>query len=311
MKKITQLFNALIICLFILTGCSTNEFDSKFEIKLYTRDATSGTRDGFFTGIGLSEAKEDNSPLRIEGLGTVESNGDMINSIKNDKYGIGYISMSSLNETEVKGLSFEGVSPTEENVLNGTYTLTRNFNYIIREDYEVKEKQQIIEAFLAYLQTQEGKSTMQSEGGILEVKSNDPTWDSIKSNYEIVFKDNSNITIYFGGSTSVSKMATALANEFSDLCGNVKFSHNYHGSSDAYKKTQGKDKNSTGYFDMAFASRDFKLDSSEQAAEGTYGTLCIDAIVAIVNTENSITNITKAQLKDIYTGFIKNWNELN
>ena len=311
MKKITQLFIALIICLFILTGCSTNEFDSKFEINLYTRDTTSGTRDGFFTGIGLSEAKEDNSPLRIEGLGTVESNGDMINSIKNDKYGIGYISMSSLNETEVKGLSFEGVSPTEENVLNGTYTLTRNFNYIIREDYEVKEKQQIIEAFLAYLQTQEGKSTMQSEGGILEVKSNDPTWDSIKSNYEIVFKDNSNITINFGGSTSVSKMATALANEFSDLCGNVKFSHNYHGSSDAYKKTQGKDKNSTGYFDMAFASRDFKLDSSEQAAEGTYGTLCIDAIVAIVNTENSITNITKAQLKDIYTGFIKNWNELN
>ena len=311
MKKITQLFIALIICLFILTGCSANEFDSKFEIKLYTRDTTSGTRDGFFTGIGLSEAKEDNSPLRIEGLGTVESNGDMINSIKNDKYGIGYISMSSLNETEVKGLSFEGVSPTEENVLNGTYTLTRNFNYIIREDYEVKEKQQIIEAFLAYLQTQEGKSTMQSEGGILEVKSNDPTWDSIKSNYEIVFKDNSNITINFGGSTSVSKMATALANEFSDLCGNVKFSHNYHGSSDAYKKTQGKDKNSTGYFDMAFASRDFKLDSSEQAAEGTYGTLCIDAIVAIVNTENSITNITKAQLKDIYTGFIKNWNELN
>lgn len=311
MKKITQLFIALIISLFILTGCSTDEFDSKFEIKLYTRDTTSGTRDGFFTGIGLSEAKEDNSPLRIEGLGTVESNGDMINSIKNDKYGIGYISMSSLNETEVKGLSFEGVSPTEENVLNGTYTLTRNFNYIIREDYEVKEKQQIIEAFLAYLQTQEGKSTMQSEGGILEVKSNDPTWDSIKSNYEIVFKDNSNITINFGGSTSVSKMATALANEFSDLCGNVKFSHNYHGSSDAYKKTQGKDKDSTGYFDMAFASRDFKLDSSEQAAEGTYGTLCIDAIVAIVNTENSITNITKAQLKDIYTGFIKNWNELN
>ena len=96
MKKITQLFIALIICLFILTGCSTNEFDSKFEIKLYTRDATSGTRDGFFTGIGLSEAKEDNSPLRIEGLGTVESNGDMINSIKNDKYGIGYISMSSI-----------------------------------------------------------------------------------------------------------------------------------------------------------------------------------------------------------------------
>ena len=142
MEKIIKLFIVLIISLFIFTGCSGSGFDSSFEIKLYTRDSTSGTRDGFFTGIGLSEAKEDNSPLRIEGLGTVESNGDMINSIKNDKYGIGYISMSSLNENEVKGLYFEGVSPTEENVLNGTYTLTRNFNYIIRQNYEAKEKRQ-------------------------------------------------------------------------------------------------------------------------------------------------------------------------
>ena len=111
-------------------------------------------------------------------------------------------------------------------------------------------------------------------------------------------------------STSVSKLAQALANEFSNLCGNVKFSHNYHGSSDAYKKTQGTDKDSTGYFDMAFASRDFKLDSSEQAVEGTYGALCIDAIVPVVNLENTCSQITKDQLVKMYTGVYTKWNEI-
>lgn len=310
MKKIIKLASLLLITLLTLVGCTSQGFDESSEIKLYTRDTTSGTRDGFFTGIGLSDAKEDNSPLKIKGLGTVESNGDMIKSIKNDMYGIGYISMSSAEASGLNALSFEGVLPTEENVLSEAYTLTRNFNYIIRTEFASAEKEQIIEAFLAYLGTQEGKATMQSEGGILEVKSTDPTWNSIKDNYPITAKDNSNITINFGGSTSVSKMATALANEFSNLCGNVKFSHDYHGSSDAYKKTQGVDKNSTGYYDMAFASRDFKLDGSEAATLGTYDRLCIDAIVVVVNMENKLSNITKTQLVNMYTGVINNWNEV-
>lgn len=310
MKKILKLTGLLLVVLCGLVSCSSKKFNSDSEIKLYTRDTTSGTRDGFFTGIGLSEAKEDNSPLKIDNLGTVESNGDMINSIKNDKYGIGYISMSSLENSGVKGLCYEEIEPTEENVLNGSYTLTRNFNYIIRIDYTSDEKEQIVEAFLAYLGTQEGKTTMQSEGGILEVKASDPTWESIKNNYEIVSKDNSNVTINLGGSTSVSKMAIALANEFSNLCGNVNFSHDYHGSGDAYKKTQGENKDNIGYYDIAFASRDFKLDSTEVAKEGTYGTLCIDAIVPVVNLENTLSNITKEQLVKIYTGIYTKWNEV-
>lgn len=309
MKKL-QFIGLLLVMIAGLAGCSNKEFKTESEIRLYTRDTTSGTRDGFFTGIGLSNAKEDNAPLKVEGLGIVESNGDMIYSIKNDKYGIGYISMASFKDAGLKGLYYEGVEPIEENVLNGTYTLTRNFNYIIRTEFATTEKEQIIEAFLAYLGTQEGKSTMQSEGGILNITSNDPTWDSIKDNYEITSKDNSSITIHFGGSTSVANMAMALAEEFSNLCGNVSFLHDYHGSGDAYKKTQGVDKDATGYYDMAFASRDFKLDSAEPALEGTYGNMCIDAIVVVVHIENTCVTITKEQLVKMYTGVYTKWNEV-
>ena len=44
----------------------------------------------------------------------------MVESIKNDEYGIGYISLSSLKDSGLKGLIYEGIAPTEENVLNGS-----------------------------------------------------------------------------------------------------------------------------------------------------------------------------------------------
>lgn len=310
MKKVLLLGTALLGAL-SLAGCSQGEaFDVNSDIKLYTRDTTSGTRDGFFTGIGLEVAKDKNDPLKNEGLGTVESNGDMITSIKNDKYGIGYISLSTLESSGLKGLTYEGAKPTEENVLAGSYTLKRNFNFITRTEYSSDTKKQIVDAFLAYLTTQEAKTIMKNDGGILEVKTTDPTWEEVKKNHPISTKDNSSITINFGGSTSVSNMAKALAQEFSSLCGNVKFSHDYHGSGDAFKKTQGKDKDNVGNYDIAFASRDFKLDSSEKAAEGSYGTLCIDAIVPVVNPENKYSSVTKTNLVDMYTGKINKWNEL-
>ena len=101
-----------------LSSCGSNDE----VIKIYTRDTTSGTRDGFFTGIGLSSAKEDNTPLK-KGYIEVDSNGDMISAIKNDKNGIGYISLSSLEDSGLKGLVYEGVEPTEANVLNSSYAL--------------------------------------------------------------------------------------------------------------------------------------------------------------------------------------------
>ncbi|MGM9971760.1 MAG: substrate-binding domain-containing protein [Anaeroplasmataceae bacterium] len=289
---------------FGLSSCNSDE-----AIKVYTRDTTSGTRDGFFTTIGMEEAKTDNA-LLVNGYIEVDGNGTMISSIKNDDKGIGYISLATLEESGLKGLTYEGVIPTEENVLNETYKLTRNFNYCVRSDNDYKDEktERIVEAFQAYLTTSDAKATIKSKDGILSIGSSDPTWDSIKSQYTICNEDNSNVTIHFGGSTSVEKIAKALSQEFSTLCGNFVAEHNHTGSGDAFKRTQGSEKDGANALEIAFLSRELK--SSEACSAGTSGKICTDAIVVVVNKNNSYSSTTAADLVKIYKGEITKWSDL-
>ena len=234
------------------TGSSNQvAFDVLKNIKVYTRDTDSGTRDGFFTKIGLKNNVKSNEGL-VTDIVTTSGNGDMVLKIKNDEYSIGYISLSSLEESSLNGLKYDGVEPTEENVLSKSYELTRNFNYITRVDFDSDEKKQIVEAYVAYLSTKEAKATIIANSGIVKINSTDKSWNDIKANYPICGKDNSNITIKFGGSTSVEKIAKALSQEFASKCGNFKPEHNHGGSGDAYKFTQGEEKDSTSKLDVGF-----------------------------------------------------------
>ena len=299
----TLILGAALSGVTALSSCSSKEK----TISIYTRDTTSGTRDGFFTGIGLSEAKEDNTSLK-SGYIEVGSNGDMINSIKNDVNGIGYISLSSLSEAGVKGLVYEGVEPTEANVLSGKYKLTRNFNYCLRESYENVTNKEICDAFVAYMSSIEGKATIKDKGGILETSSQDKSWEELKANYAVTSKDNSSITISVGGSTSVKSIVSALLLEFSSKCGGFKYNYNPTGSSDAYKRTNGSEKDGANYCDLAFLSREFKTE--EALDEKLKGKMCIDAIVAVVNNKNNISKVSAVNLRDIYTGAITKWDEV-
>jgi phosphate transport system substrate-binding protein len=306
MRKNKSVLLTLALGALSLAACSQTEA----SIVVYTRDTTSGTRDGFMTAIDFETAKADDSVL-VSGYVEVASNGDMISAVKNDSNGIGYISYSTLSTSGLTGLSYEGIAASETTVLDATYQMTRNFNYITRSTYGSDSVQEIVEAFVAFLSTKDAKATMQEEGGILTIADSDPTWSSIKASYPIATSDNSAVTVKLGGSTSVADMSVALTDEFSPLCGNFVAEHNHTGSGDAYKRTQGTDKDSTSYLDVGFASREFKTSSSEPAADGTTGKMCTDAIVAVINSSNaSLTNITAEKLKGIYSGTITKWSEL-
>lgn len=307
MKKLF-LFLFLGLSLFIV-GCENVDFDESSKIVVYTRDTNSGTRDGFFTGIEFEDAVKDNTKLKSDAV-QVESNGDMITKVKNDINGIGYISLASYNSDDLNGLKFGGVVPTEENVNNGTYKLTRNFNYIVADYSEStnnteKVKQKLIDAFLVFLTTKEAKTIIKANDGIVTINETDPSWESEKPT---ISDDLSNITLNVGGSTSVEKIAKKLFETFKESYTGLQVVHNHGGSGDAYKKTQGTEK---GTLDVGFASREFKITSSEPAKDNTYGKIAVDAIVVVVNKDNTvITDASKDLLKKIFSGEADTWEDV-
>ncbi len=174
---------------------------------------------------------------------------------------------------------------------------------------EDQKANEIVQAYVAYMSTVEGKAIIAAEGGIVETSSSDPNWADIAEDYPIVDEDNSEVTVKFGGSTSVEGVARALSASFSSLAGDFIPEHNHTGSGDGYKRVQGEEKDGASKAHIGFASRDFK--DTEQGAAGTYGRLAWDAVVVVVDdTNNSLTNITAAQTKAVYDGTTTDWSAL-
>ena len=308
MKKIILVLTLLLTL--SVAACTTEAEAFDGAIKVYTRDTSSGTRDGFMNGIGFGAATKDDSIL-APGF-VVAGNAEQVAAVQTDKFAIGYVSLSTLNTTLFKGLHFEGVAPTEANVLNGTYKLARNFNVMLRDSYaaygdDAAAYEALSKAFLAYMQSREGLLSISQAGGIVDVASGQP-WDTVKANHPICAQNNSALTLKIGGSDSVEKIATEISPDFSAKCGNVKPEHNHTGSSNAFRGTNG---NASGLTDalslhVGFASREF----TAQEPATTRVRIAIDAIVAIIHKDNPVENVTAAQLKAIYDGTTKNWSEL-
>lgn len=312
MKKFV-LSMMVLFAVIAAAGCQTTTttttqapFDTTKNITVYTRDTTSGTRAGFMAGIGFAEAETNDSVL-VEGF-IIKDNTAILNAMSIDEYGIGYVSLSSVNNT-VKGLNFDGVAPTEANVINNTYGLKRPFMYMLRADgdYPSVAVEEIVKAFVAFLATTDGGDIIANNGAVT-LPSN-ATWDSIKAEHDVCESDNSGVVVRFGGSDSIQKVAQALTAAFRAKCGNFVAEHDHTGSGDAYKRTNDPAIKDTAVGkDVGFASRFFK--STEAVAESLTGQLAWDAIVAIVHLNNPLVNVTAADLKSIYDGTYLVWSAL-
>lgn len=313
MKK-TMSILAIMLIGFSLIACSSKTttsaetlFDETKSINVYTRDTTSGTRTGFMDGIGFPEAATSDSVLANGFL--IKDNTGILTTISIDEYGIGYISLSSVNST-IKGLKFNGVSPTEANVINDTYALKRPFMWMVRAngDYPSQNVEKIVKAFIAFLGTTDGSDIINNQGAIALPSTT--TWDSIKVNHDVCLQDNSSITVRFGGSDSIQKVAQALTAAFIPKCGNFIAEHDHTGSSDAYKRTNDPAiKDSSVGKDVGFSSRNFR-SAELDVPEVRRGQLAWDAIVAIVNINNPLINVTAEDLKKIYNGTYKTWADV-
>ncbi len=114
-------------------------------------------------------------------------------------------------------------------------------------------------------------------------------------------------TIKVTGSTTVGPLATTAAEEFEKMDSTIKISISEGGSGVGIANLL------DGTTDIAMASRDMqeseklKFDADQQFEEII---LALDALSIVVYPGNPIEKLTKEQIRDIFTGRITNWKEL-
>ncbi len=85
---------------------------------------------------------------------------------------------------------------------------------------------------------------------------------------------------------------------------------NQTGSGDGWKRVLGEEKDGPNKGDIGFASRYFHEKEEVTDNADLTGTLCQDAIVVVTHMDNAVENFTKAQLYDIFTGAVANWEDI-
>lgn len=309
MKKLV----ALIVLVMFMVGCSSTPKEEKppveetsklSEIKVYTRDSSSGTREAFESIIGLEKISDK--------VAEASSNGDMATKVGSTEGAIGYVSMSTdFEANKIKALSYQGIAPSITSVNDGSYELARPFSYVTRAqgDFDSEDKEALVAAFIDYLvNSKEGRQVVLSQGAVTDVDAGQP-WSELKKNHPIVDQDNSGITIKTAGSTSVEKTLSAAIQAFIPLAGNFSYEPNQTGSSDGYKRVLGDEKDSATAADIGFASRSFKTE--EDVSKGMlHGEYAKDAVVVVVGKDNPLANITPTNLVDIYSGTITQWSDV-
>ena len=109
-------------------------------------------------------------------------------------------------------------------------------------------------------------------------------------------------TISTDGSTSMEKVIGALGEAFMEANSGVTFTYNPTGSGSGIQAVQ------EGRCDIGLSSR--ALKDEEKQGGLTETVLAYDGIAMIVNPENPVTDLTLAQIADIYTGKITNWSQV-
>ncbi len=306
MKKALSMVLAGVLMMGALAGCGSTSTDTTTTdagtaaagaadtaaagamsgmITVVSREEGSGTRGAFveLTGVEEKDAsgnKVDNTT--VEAVIANETNV-VITNVAGDSRGIGYISLGSLNDT-VKAVKVDGAEATAENVKSGSYKLARPFNVATKG-----EPTGLAADFMKFIMSAEGQKIVE-ENGYIAV---DAT-DSFTS-------DGSEGKITVGGSSSVSPVMEKLIEAYKAINANATIDLQ---TSDS---TSGMTGAMEGTFDIGMASRELK---DSESAELTPTVIAMDGIAMVVNKENTIEELTMAQVKDIYTGAIEDWSEL-
>lgn len=297
MKKLNKLFaiaTGLVLSVGCLTGCGSSDsnsdtaaFDTSGEISVVSREDGSGTRGAFVELTGVEEKNSSGEKVDNTTVDAIISNSTeiMMTTVAGDDYAIGYASLGSINDT-IKAVKVGGTEATAENVANGSYELARPFNIVTAKN----DLSDTAKDFINFIMSDEGQ-TIITENKYIEVESKG-AFTSTNPKGKIVI----------AGSSSVTPVMEKLAESYmainSDVEIEIQESDSTTGVNDAISKN----------CDIGMASRDLSEKESKENIEAT--AIAMDGIAVIVNTNNTIENLTIEQIAQIFKGEAATWDDV-
>lgn len=270
------------------TSTSTSESTSGAakatgNINVVSREEGSGTRGAFveITGVEKDKVDQTRPDAAIQ-----NSTDQVITYVSSDAASIGYISLGSLNDT-VKALKVNGTEATEENVINDSYALKRPFNIVYKPDTNEATKD-----FINFIMSAEGQGLAKEA----KVIAKDGQAKPYAKSGEMTGK------IRISGSTSVTPFMEKLMEAYKKVQPKVEFDFTSNGSGAGIKAAI------AGESDLGMASREIKPDELSQGIENKV--IALDGIAVVVSKENATEDLSMDQIRQIFTGEIKAWDNL-
>lgn len=294
MKKSVSLLLAGLMMCGALTGCGGNNStaentDSQTAesttgtsgaIHVVSREDGSGTRGAFVELTGVEDDNGDNTTVEAEIANRTDA---VLTTVAGNEAAIGYVSLGSLNDT-VKAVTVDGVEATVDNVKSGDYTLSRPFNIATKG-----EPTGVAADFIGFIMSADGQAIVGED------------YITVNDNAEAFTSDGSSGHITVGGSSSVSPVMEQLIEAYKAVNPNAQIDLQ---TSDS---TSGMTGAMDGTFAIGMASRELK---DEEAAELTGTAIALDGIAVIVNTANTVDNLTMDQIRSIYVGETTDWADV-
>ena len=268
-------------------AASAAGFDTAQAITVISREDGSGTRGAFIELTGVEEKNADGQKVdnTTVDAAIANSTGSGMQGVQADETAMGYISVGSLNDT-VKAVTVDGVEPTADNVKNGSYTLARPFNIVTNGE----PTNELAVDFIGYIMGADGQAVISDKGYIGDDAA--AAFESAQPAGKLVV----------AGSSSVSPVMEKLIEAYQAVNPNAEIELQ---TSDS---TTGVNSAIDGTCDIGMASRELK--DSETGAGAVSTAICMDGIAVIVNNNNSVTGLTKDQIKGIYVGEVTEWSEV-
>lgn len=269
------------------TNAGSDAFDTTSPISVISREEGSGTRGAFIELFGIEQKDENGEKIDNTTLEAVINNSTevMLTSVAGDPYAIGYVSLGSLNDT-VKAVKIDGADATVENIKSGDYTIQRPFNIATKDGLS-----DVAQDFINYIMSADGQAVIESNGYI-----------SVGEG-EAFTSSNAEGKIVVAGSSSVTPVMEKLKEAY--LAVNTKADIEIQESDSTTGMTAAMD----GTCDIGMASRDLKDSEIEGGLKNTV--IALDGIAVIVNKENPVSDLTKDEVMNIYTGELTSWDSVN